>query len=231
MSPSATIPVDSYAPPSNDGTTTRSRNTEPLKKSGALEAAFGFEDTTPTIGREITAQIVEDILNAPNADDLLRDLAITSKLLSSPQNQVFTLCKVSERGVVFFRKQDSLTNELQKKFILRLGELTGRPTSSTVHIHPIINNTSPHSKSDGDAEISTITSHYRKERAAKTARPTLRKNLRTSEANWHSDVQYEVVPADYTSLRIIQLPKNGGDTLWASGMSMYFPGFFGPTRQ
>ncbi|KAE9978012.1 hypothetical protein EG328_001716 [Venturia inaequalis] len=205
MTPSATVSADSYAPPSNNGDATKSRNTEPLKKSGVLEAAFGFEDITPTIGREITAQIVEDILNAPNADDLLRDLAIT----------------ISERGVVFFRKQDSLTNELQKKFILRLGELTGRPTSSTVHIHPIINNTSPHSKSDGDAEISTITSHYRKERAAKTARPTLRKNLRTSEANWHSDVQYEVVPADYTSLRIIQLPKNGGDTLWASGYDVY----------
>lgn len=80
MSPSATIPVDSYAPPHKDESTTKSRNTESLKKSGALEAAFEFEDVTPTIGREITAQIVEDILNVPNVDDLLRDLAITSKL-------------------------------------------------------------------------------------------------------------------------------------------------------
>lgn len=82
MAPSATIPVDSYPPPSKDGSTTKSRNKEPLKKSGSLEAAFDFEDITPTIGREITAQIVEDILNAPNADDLLRDLAITSELSS-----------------------------------------------------------------------------------------------------------------------------------------------------
>lgn len=27
------------------------------------------------------------------------------------------------------------------------------------------------------------------------------------------------MPADYTSLRIVQLPENGGDTLWASGTS------------
>jgi len=76
MAPSANIPVDSHPP--KDASTTKSRNTEPLK-SGALDAAFKFDDLTPTIGREyLTAQIVEDILNAPNADDLLRDLAITS---------------------------------------------------------------------------------------------------------------------------------------------------------
>jgi hypothetical protein len=79
MSPSATVPVDSHPPP-KDGSTTSSRNTGPLKKSGALDATFAFEDITPTIGREYpTALIVEDILNAPNADDLLRDVAITSK--------------------------------------------------------------------------------------------------------------------------------------------------------
>jgi hypothetical protein len=79
MSPSAIVPVDSHPPP-KDGSATSSRNTEPLKKSGALDAAFAFEDITPVIGREYpTAQIVEDILNAPNADDLLRDVAITSK--------------------------------------------------------------------------------------------------------------------------------------------------------
>jgi hypothetical protein len=75
MAPSADIPVDSH--PHKD---TKSRNAKPLKKSGALNAAFEFDDVTPTIGREyLTAQIVEDILNAPNADDLLRDLAITSQ--------------------------------------------------------------------------------------------------------------------------------------------------------
>jgi hypothetical protein len=77
MAPSADLPVDSH--PTKDPTSTKSRNTEPLKKSGVLDAAFEFDDLTPTIGREyLKTQIVEDILDAPNADDLLRDLAITS---------------------------------------------------------------------------------------------------------------------------------------------------------
>lgn len=58
----------------------KSRNQTALNKSGVLDSNFSFEETTPAIGREYpTAQIVEDFLNAPNADDLLRDLAITSK--------------------------------------------------------------------------------------------------------------------------------------------------------
>lgn len=77
MAPSADIPVDSHL--LKDPNATRSRNPGPLKKSGVLDAAFDFDDVTPTIGREyLTAQIVEDILDAPNAEDLLRDLAITS---------------------------------------------------------------------------------------------------------------------------------------------------------
>ena len=52
---------------------------EPLKLAGSLDK-FGFDDTTPVIGREFpTLNLVEDVLNAPNADELLRDLAITSR--------------------------------------------------------------------------------------------------------------------------------------------------------
>ena len=88
MAPSATVPVDLHPPPDKGANATKSRNTEPLKKSGALDAAFEFDDVTPTIGREITAQIVEDILKAPNADDLLRDLAITSKCSPHSKNKL-----------------------------------------------------------------------------------------------------------------------------------------------
>lgn len=53
-----------------------------LKLSGALDQ-FDFEETTPVLGREFTnLNIVDDILNASNADELLRDLAITSKTYS-----------------------------------------------------------------------------------------------------------------------------------------------------
>lgn len=59
----------------------------PLKLSGALDQ-HEFEETTPVIGREFPkVNIVNDILNAPNADELVRDLAITSKFSqSSPGN-------------------------------------------------------------------------------------------------------------------------------------------------
>ena len=56
---------------------------EPLKASGKLDA-FQFEESTPVIGREYpTLNIVDDILNADNSDELLKDLAIASKLHSS----------------------------------------------------------------------------------------------------------------------------------------------------
>jgi hypothetical protein len=47
--------------------------------NGALDN-FNSEDTTPAIGREFTnVNIVDDLLNAPNSDELIQDLAITSR--------------------------------------------------------------------------------------------------------------------------------------------------------
>lgn len=127
--------------------------------------------------------------------------------------------KVSERGVVFFRAQNNLTDALQKQLVHRLGQLTNKPSDSTLHIHPILNNTSEFGVSD--AEISTISSLQRKKTfgSAKPQRQT--GNRRYDAAQWHSDIQFEPVPADYTSLRLTQLPETGGDTLWASGYEIY----------
>ena len=122
---------------------------------------------------------------------------------------------VSQRGVVFFRKQDNLTNDLQKKFIQRLGELSGKPSTSTLHIHPILNGTSEFG--DGDNTISTISSLQRK----KLFGAENKNKRRYDSAKWHSDIQFEECPADYTSLRLVQLPETGGDTLWASGYDIY----------
>jgi hypothetical protein len=79
MAPSATLPYVSSGQADLDDF--KSRNDAPLKKTGALDAAFGFDDLTPAIGREYpTANIVDDLLNSSNSDELLRDLAITSEL-------------------------------------------------------------------------------------------------------------------------------------------------------
>lgn len=54
---------------------------EPLKLSGALDHFESF-DTTPTIGREFVGVNLAGWLRAPNSDELLRDLAITSMQFS-----------------------------------------------------------------------------------------------------------------------------------------------------
>jgi alpha-ketoglutarate-dependent taurine dioxygenase len=109
--------------------------------------------------------------------------------------------------VVFFRAQDGLTNELQKKLILRLGELTGRPATSGLHIHPILN--SERELGGDDPEISTISSIQNKKFYSRGVPDTLSPKNQSS-AQWHSDIAFEPVPADYTSLRLVQLPTTGG---------------------
>lgn len=64
------------------------------------------------------------ILNAPDSDEQLRDLARL----------------VSERGVVFFKAQDLQIAD-QLKLADRLGKLSGKPESSGLHIHPISEST------------------------------------------------------------------------------------------
>jgi alpha-ketoglutarate-dependent taurine dioxygenase len=113
---------------------------------------------------------------------------------------------VSQRGVVFFRAQDELTNELQKKLIQRLGELTGKPSTSGLHIHPILN--SERELGGSDPEISTISSIQFKKYYDKTKFDVSTKVQ--NSAQWHSDIAFEPVPADYTSLRLTELPTTGG---------------------
>lgn len=123
---------------------------------------------------------------------------------------------VSQRGVVFFRAQHNLSDSLQKQLVQRLGQLAGKPASSTLHIHPVLNNTSEFGVDD--AQVSTISSLARKKMFRHENQPNKR---RYDSAQWHSDIQFEPAPADYTSLRLTQLPKTGGDTLWASGYDVY----------
>ncbi|KAJ6134023.1 hypothetical protein N7523_000345 [Penicillium sp. IBT 18751x] len=169
----------------------------PLKSTGVLDAFESF-DVTPIIGREFPNASLKDFLRAPNSDDLLRELALT----------------ISQRGVVFFRKQDGLDDNLQKELVQRLGELSGKPKTSGLHVHPIANSGREHSVTDD--EISVISSQQRQKLY------TDRNGRRQSSRNeWHSDITFEPIPSDYTLLRLTELPKTGGDTLWASGYEVY----------
>ncbi len=63
---------------------------EPLKLSGALDHFESFE-VTPVIGREFVGVNLAKWIRAPNSDELLRDLAITSKIRLPHQTSSLTL--------------------------------------------------------------------------------------------------------------------------------------------
>lgn len=61
---------------------------KPLELSGVLEK-FDYVETTPVIGREFPSlNLVTDVLNASNADELIRDLGITSKSMNAMSDQL-----------------------------------------------------------------------------------------------------------------------------------------------
>lgn len=113
---------------------------------------------------------------------------------------------MSQRGVVFFRKQDNINNDLQKQLVQRLGELSGKPATSKLHIHPITN--AGREYGGKDHEISTISSQQAKVLYAKNVIWSEKKQ--TQKNQWHSDITFEPIPSDYALLRLTQLPKTGG---------------------
>lgn len=172
---------------------------KPLVASGELEKKYGKNSTalTPLLGTEYDESVnLTDILSN---DQLLKDLAL----------------QISKRGVVVFKRQKDLTVEQQKELVNKLGIVSGKPKTSGLHIHPTAPAGGVVSK-DGliDPEVSFISSRVYKEY------PQERKE--TSAAwNWHSDITFEPVGSDYTSLRLVELPETGGDTLWANGYALY----------
>ncbi|CVK98939.1 probable taurine dioxygenase [Fusarium mangiferae] len=168
---------------------------EPLKLSGLLDKYESFS-VTPVIGTEFTDANVAEWLKADNSDDLIRELAIT----------------VSQRGVVFFRAQKDLTNELQMELADRLGRLTGKPESSTLHVHPL-QNFNP----DEEKHINTITT----DQAANPAEDLWKNRPADIRNSWHTDAGYEPNPPDYSILKVVKMPPTGGDTMWASSCEIY----------
>jgi alpha-ketoglutarate-dependent taurine dioxygenase len=133
----------------------------------------------------------------------------------------------------------------------RLGKLTGKPSSSGLHIHPISN--FGREQHGDDYEINIISSVGRK--VLYTGEFGEKKQ--NTKENWHSDISFEPIPSDYATLRLTELPGTGGgknyslckiswtenyflflfashlefydltwwhehpDTLWASGYELY----------
>lgn len=127
---------------------------------------------------------------------------------TATHNQL-TLISVSQRGVVFFRAQDKITDDLQKELVQRLGELSGKPATSKLHIHPINNA----GRDDGgkDNEISVISSEQAKKLYSdRFAAFGLGSKRQSGKKQWHSDITFEPIPSDYALLRLTKLPKTGG---------------------
>ncbi|KAK3672121.1 hypothetical protein LTR78_008092 [Recurvomyces mirabilis] len=165
------------------------------KSDDSLKDVKAF-DVTPVIGREYPEADLKEWLGSPKADQLIKDLAIT----------------ISQRGVVFFRKQDGLTNDLQKKLVQRLGELSETPKESGLHIGPVSN--SGRTLGGRDDEISVISS----EQAKKLYKNRIFGGTKQSrKEGWHGDITFEHVPSDYAILRLAELPETGGDTFGERG--------------
>jgi alpha-ketoglutarate-dependent taurine dioxygenase len=156
-----------------------------------------YRDLTPVIGREFEGLQVTDLLNAPDRDRRLRDLAVT----------------ISQRGVVFLRDQDVHAAQM-RELCETLSLLAGCPESSGLHVHPLTEEGSEL----GD-QISVISSEKQKRGGGLTHQ--LSDTSRFASMGWHSDISFEPCPSDYAMLKIHTLPPTGGDTLWASGYEAY----------
>lgn len=132
----------------------------PLKLGNSLDK-YPHTDSTPTIGTEFERGVqLSELLKAPNADELIRDLAILGESKTTVfliRVSILTSSIVSQRGVVFFRDQD-INIEDQKILGTKLGELSGKPDTSKLHVHPI----TEESSELGD-EVSVISSERAKE--------------------------------------------------------------------
>ena len=92
----------------------------------------------------------------------------------------------------------------------RLGELTGKPATSKLHIHPVNNASREHGGKDD--EISVISSEQAKKLYSDRYKSINNNNRQSAKNLWHSDITFEKVPSDYALLRLTQLPKTGGGT-------------------
>ncbi|KAJ8503574.1 hypothetical protein ONZ45_g10738 [Pleurotus djamor] len=169
-----------------------------------LLSKFKPIDLTTHIGTEFSDDDVQlsHLLVTPDGDQLLKELAYL----------------VSSRGVVFFKNQD-ITIEQQKELATRLGDLSGRPETSTLHRHPISEDTN-----ELGADVSVISSMQG------IAIAGVDRSKRASDG-WHSDISFERVPASYSILKMHTLPAGtyapqlfkllNADMSWASAYQAY----------
>jgi alpha-ketoglutarate-dependent taurine dioxygenase len=93
---------------------------------------------------------------------------------------------VSQRGVVFFRNQD-LTIDQQKVLGQKLGELTGKPETSKLHKHALLNSKRGLSVDENgrvDDEISIISSEQNRRYYEDRYKPA---SKHLASDGWHAE--------------------------------------------
>lgn len=121
---------------------------------------------------------------------------------------------------------------MQKEFIDLLGRLSGKPATSGIHIHPLLEgkrDVGINDAGDVDDHISVISSKL-------SRKLHLASRYTFASKGWHSEyfpqffehskanpasMTFEHVPSDYAILKMRKVPPTGGDTIWASGYEMY----------
>ena len=86
MAPSAIVEQNGHHEPyTTNGHKATSAVKLPLDNNGSLDS-YEHIDLTPCIGREFPTASLVDIMNAPNSDELLTELALTSMFPSGNQD-------------------------------------------------------------------------------------------------------------------------------------------------
>ncbi|GAA6042333.1 hypothetical protein JCM8097_003851 [Rhodosporidiobolus ruineniae] len=168
---------------------------QPLELTGALDQ-FKPRDLTPVLGAQFASGVqLPDLLEAENADEVLRELAVL----------------VSRRNVVFFKSQTrALTNDEIKLLANKLGALSGRPQDAGLHIHP--------TEHIPDSELSPITTSFIKRKPGMSLLASRGWHTDVSFEPFPSG--YAILNM-HTLPTNEQGEYLGGDTIWASAYEAY----------
>lgn len=201
----------------------------PLEPTGVLDQ-YKPVDLTPIIGRQFSELQLKKLLYAPNSDELLRELAITSESSRShPRRRSRSRpLSVHRRNVVFFKTQEEqLTDPELKTLARKLGQLTGG--EGRLHIHPTEIDREDKEISPIKATnlcVPAILSCSPRSQRDPGSRPRSKRHRgqgsQLASRGWHSDITFEPVPSDIAILTLTEIPASGGgDTLWASAYELY----------
>jgi len=169
--------------------------------NGAIDH-FARQRVTPAIGVEFDRSVqLKRVLALADLDERRRVLAGIAY-------------EISLHGAAFFRAQDDLSPADIGQLALLLGEASGKPADSGLHIHP-----TQELSEDGSLPVGRISNVA----DADGRQISFLEDDKSEFASggWHTDISFEPRPAAYTILRMHTLPRLGGDTLFLSAYALY----------